>query len=89
MDRLGPLHHCHIDTPYPSGGLYERNAPEWNQVIKPKLEVGSVVARCDSNVDITKRKYFAVIEIAPEQKFLLKVICLDGTDTILYEQVFD
>ena len=87
MDKLGPLGYKFV-TPPLVGGLYERSAEEWQmRDLWNKPAVGDVIARCDPVADITKRKFFAAIYVAPENKYSLKVQNFDGT--VVYEQLFD
>ena len=87
MDKLGPLGYK-FGSQSLVGGLYERSADEWKMDnFWKRPEVGDIIARCDPVADITKRKFCGVVQVAPENKYSLKVLTFDGT--VVYEKLFD
>ena len=80
------MHTSAASAPIKTGGLYERTAPEW-QGESAAPNVGTLVARCDPIADKTVRRYTAVIEVAPEGNYALKVLYFDGST--VYEKLCD
>ena len=80
------MHTSAASAPIKTGGLYERTAPEWQGEFAAP-DVGTIVARCDPIADKTVRRYTAVVEVAPEGKYALKVLYFDGST--VYEQLYD
>ena len=81
------MHATAASDPIKTGGVYERTAPEWNQAEVSAPAVGTIVARCDPIADTTKRRYMAVIQVAPGGKYALKVLYFDGST--VYERLLD
>lgn len=72
-DELGPLNHP-FTTPHVTGGLLEKDAREWSNVAREPLELGTIIARIDPNVDKDVRKFTGVIRIAEGNRYSLQVL---------------